>query len=145
MAVVRGVAHQPTPRELFHMSFAPLALFLLLAVAFRRQLMSSSINRQTLVGLLTITCSITIARGLGVKLGLGTPTMIVHDCLLAAAILAFATTTAPRWLGFHAAALLVAAFFAAYFPAYAHFTFNLAVSLALFTSAALGWRYGTRK
>jgi serine/threonine-protein kinase len=140
LALVRGVAHQPTPRELFFMSFAPLGLFVAVSILFRRHLMSSSVNRQTLVGLLTITFSITVARGLGLKLGLSTPTLIVHDCLLAAALLAFATTTFPRWLWLHAAFLLLAAFFAAYFPLYAHFTFNLAVSVSLLTSAALAWR-----
>lgn len=140
VAISRGLAHQPTPRELLIKSLVPFGLSIVLAIVFRRHLMTSSVNRQTLVGLVTISTAITLDRALGLQLGLSTPTMIVHDCLLTAAVGAFATTTFPRWVGLLAALLVLAAFLAAYFPAYAHFTFNFAVSIGLFVVAALSWQ-----
>jgi serine/threonine-protein kinase len=140
VALLRGIDHQPSPRDLLFFSFAPLGFSLALAVVFRKHLMRSVVNRQTMVGLLTGTFSITIGRALGVRLGVSTPTMIVHDCLIAAALTAYATTTFPWVLGLISALMLAAAGVAATFPAYAHFTFNSAISVSLFLSATIAWQ-----
>ncbi|MGZ3418463.1 MAG: protein kinase domain-containing protein [Polyangiales bacterium] len=140
VAVSRGVRTQPSPRQLLMFSFAPLGIALGLTVVLRRHLMSSSVNRQTIAGLLIGTLSITLERALGLKLGIPTASMIVHDCLLGAAMMAFAATSnLPRWLVLVWALMMGAAIVITFFPLYAHFTFNLTMSIVLLVCAAFAW------
>lgn len=142
--VLRGVRHQPTPHELFVMSLVPFGMSVLVAIGFRRHVATSTINRQTAFGLLTLTSSIAIARGLGNMLHESTPTLLMHDCMLAAAVSAYSAISLPKWLLGFSGLMLAGAVTCASFPQYAHFTFNSATSVALLVFATLAWRQHRR-
>jgi len=65
--------------------------------------------------------------------------MIMHDCLIGAALAAFAATTLPSWLRGVAVLMIAAAVTCALFPTYAQFTFNFATGSTLLYAVTAAW------
>src|SRR5205823_3402973 len=139
-----GDARAIAPRALLYQSLAPLAALIAVAAWLRRALLGTAFNRRMVAGGAAIIGGITVSRALGVLAGVSAPQMLLHDCLLAAAVLALCTAFLFRWLAWSVLFMLAAAAAAAVSPAHAMAAFSLASGAALIVSAGFAWRTGVR-
>jgi hypothetical protein len=147
VAFVAGRRGAPSPSELFYISFVPLGALIGLLLAFRNHVMKNAINRRTAWGLMICIAGISLSRGLGLRLGLSTAAMLMHDCLLLCALTAFGSMTLFAWLRWASVLLGAAAMACALMPAHAHRWFSFGISCALGLAAWTAWKgqWGVRR
>ncbi len=140
VAAVKGLRHEPSPRELIITSLGPQTAFAVMALVFRAKLRGSAVNRQAVFGMLIITTAITLSAVLAMLSGASGPTAIMFQSLTVAAVLAFAGVAQFAWLRWLGLVMLAAAFVCAVAAPYAHFTFSLATSVSILISIYFGSR-----
>lgn len=120
-----------TIRSLVYQSLAPVGILVAAAVALRRYVMRTVLNRRIMVSLLALTVMITANRMLGLLAGVSAPQVLVFDCVGAAAFCAAGSLIFFRWVAWGAAIMLGAAVVAACWPRHAMAAFSVATGLAL--------------
>jgi serine/threonine protein kinase len=120
-----------TTRSLLYQSLGPLAATVVGALALRRHLLRTTLNRRLTLSIVLVTTVLTADRLLALQLGLSGPQVLAFDCLAVAALLTLGAVVFFRWLGYSAALALAASVVAALWPERAMAAFSASTGVGL--------------